>query len=126
MCTPDDVRGVTGSTLGDTVIQPFIDAATCILERINECMAALSTTCQNQVCTYLSAHLLTMSNVGEDSRTVKRESLDGKYTVEYMVGNFQASGVLATGYGQTANAMTGGCLAQLDKQPVGIFSIGSL
>ena len=41
-------------------------------------------------------------------------------------GKIDKGGVLSTSYGQTANMMTGGCLAELDKSPVSFNSIGSL
>ena len=34
-------------------------------------------------------------------------------------------GVKGTPFGQTANMLSGGCLAEYDKQPANLFSIGS-
>ena len=123
---PDKVRAITGSTLEDTEIQPFIDAADCILLQISEYTITLTDACNTQITTYLAAHLLTITNVGTDSTVVAKESLRGKYSVEYLVPKGSGRGILGTPHGQTANMMTGGRLAELDKTPVSFNSIGSL
>ena len=124
--TPDDVKAITGSTLGEGAIQPFIDAAGCIMLRITDCTASMTATCIDSIETHLAAHLLVSSSVGKASATITKESLKGKYSVEYLSTKIDKGGVLSTSYGQTANMMTGGCLAELDKSPVSFNSIGSL
>lgn len=123
---PQDIRDITGSTLADTVIQPFIGAAGCIMAQISDCTSSMTDVCVDQVTAYLSAHLLTSTSIGKDSLMITKESLRGKYSVEYLAPKAQGSGVLSTTHGQTANMMTGGCLAQLDKAPVSFHSIGCI
>ena len=90
--TPADVKAITGSTLDDAVIQPFIDAAACIMERVAFCTTAKNITdeCLTQACTWLAAHLLTSSAVGEDSATVKKERFEN-YSVERVLGGFSST-----------------------------------
>lgn len=124
--TPTEVRDITGSTLADAAIQPFLDAAACAVGQVEDCAVGVSDTCKTMAESYLAAHLLTTSTVGQSSATVKKESLRGKYSVEYLSGNATGQGVLGTTYGQTANMLLAGCLAELDKSPARIWSIGSI
>lgn len=123
--TADMVRAITGSTLLDAQIQPFLDVASCVMEQVSECTAKLSTTCKDQVEAYLSAHFLTTSEVGTASKQIRREELDGKYSVEYLTPFNLGNGVLGTQFGQTANMLAGGCLSQLDKTPISFNILGS-
>ncbi len=125
--TPDDVKAITGSTLADPSIAPFLAAASCVLlQVVDDCAANIPDDCKTQAEAFLASHLLISSEVGTDSRTIKKESLRGKYSTEYSTAGASGTGVLSTTYGQTANMMLGGCLAELDKQPINILSIGSI
>ena len=124
--TPDDVKAITGSKLGETAIQPFIDAAACIMLQITDCTANMTAACVDSVEAYLASHLLVSSSVGKSSAAISKESLRGKYSVEYLSTKMDKGGVLSTTYGQTANMMSGGCLAELDKSPTRFISLGSL
>lgn len=120
-CTPNDVRAITGSTLSDTAITPFITAANVMITRAAECSG---TTDNDEACAFLSAHLMTSSQVGKGSAQIQRESLEGKYSVTYAVSMSQGSGVLSTNFGQTANMLMNGCLAELSKRKPVIFATG--
>lgn len=122
---PQDVKNITGSTVEDPVIQPFIDAANCLMERISEQMTSVSDECVDQATAYLASHLFTTSNAGKDSALLKREMLLNEYEVEYIVSK-GGTGLLSTPYGETANMLTGGYLAQLDKTPPGFYTVGSI
>jgi hypothetical protein len=125
--TPADVKAITGSTLADGSITPFLTAAACIIASIeDDCAAHVTDACLTQAEAFLASHLLTSSNVGSDSKQVMKESLRGKYSVEYLSSKAQGSGVLSTTFGETANMLTGGCLAELDKSPINMLSIGSI
>jgi hypothetical protein len=124
--TPDQVKALTGSALEDASIDPFLAAASCVmLQVVDDCAANITDECKTQAEAFLASHLLISSNVGNDSRSVAKESLRGKYSVEYLAPGARGTGVLSTTYGQTANMILGGCLAELDKQPTNMFSIGS-
>lgn len=125
--TPSEVKAITGSTLDDPAIAPFLTAASCIIGSIeDDCASWVTGDCLTQAEMYLAAHLLISSNVGEDSRTIAKESIRGIYSVEYLSSKMEGSGVLSTTFGKTANTLTGGCLAELDKQPINMLSIGSI
>lgn len=125
--TPDDVRDLTGSTLTDPQIQPFVDAAACIMERAAACITRQGVTaaCQDRAQAFLAAHLLTLSTVGQSGGSgVKRRETFENYTVEFVVGSYSGSGIMATPYGQAANSITGGCLQEVDKRPLQICFFG--
>ena len=124
--TPEDVKAITGSTLSDEAIQPFVDVAGCIMLQITDCTESMTQSCIDSIETYLASHLLVSSSVGKASATITKESLKGKYSVEYLSTKIEKGGVLSTSYGQTANMMSGGCLAELDKSPVYFRSIGTI
>lgn len=122
--TPDQVRGITGSKLEDSIIQPFVTAAGCIMLRVADCTASMTDDCVDVAETYVAAHLLTITPIGKGSGTIIKETLNGEYSVEYLVSSVSKGGILSTQYGQMANTMLGGCLAELDKAPVSFHSIG--
>lgn len=127
VATPSLVRALTGTTLSDEVISPFLDAAECIISAIpDECISTLSASCIASATGYLAAHLLASSNAGKEAATIVKESLNGKYSVEYLSKNASGEGVLSTNFGSTANMMLCGALVDLNKRPVRFFSIGSL
>ena len=114
--TPADVKAINGSTLDDVVIQPFIDAADCILQTVSGCTSdkGITSACLDIARAWLAAHLMGMSSIGNDTLAKKKESFEN-YTVERVVGGFSGKGILSTPYGQTANSLTGGCLQEADK-----------
>ena len=119
----DKVKAIlpVGTTLTDPQIQAAIDAATCVVDQIAVgCAEDLSADCLIQVETYLSAHF---AAVTENTLTLKSEkggACGGSVTYGFEFGE----GVKGTPFGQMANTLSGGCLAEQDKQPVDIFSIG--
>ena len=122
--TPDQVRTINGSTLADDMIQPFIDAAVCILNQVEACMVGkkLIDACQTMASAFLAAHLMAISPIGQ-STNIKQEEKFENYSVKLAVGSYDATGVLSTPYGATANSMSGGCLQEVDKRRafVGFF-----
>jgi hypothetical protein len=122
--TPEKVKEITGSSLDDAQIQPFIDAASCIIDQAEACAIGrgISSDCLTQAETFLAAHLLSLSPLGQKTGTKKRETFEN-YTVEFAISAYTSEGVLSTSYGQAANALTGGCLQEVDKrQPyIGFF-----
>lgn len=123
--TAQDVRDITGSDLVDSVIQPFMDAACCILNRVDSCLESkgVSAECVNQAGVWLSAHLLSLSPLGKAQKIKKKETFEN-YSVEYAISSFSGQGISLTTYGQTANTITGGCLVEADKQQANICFFG--
>ena len=123
--TAADVKLIlpTGSALTDPQIDATIAAATCVVDQLAaSCGADLSTECLKQVELYLSAHY---AAVTENTLTVQSETdpcCGGSVTYGFKFGE----GVKGTPFGQMANTLSGGCLAEFDKQPAGMYSIGTL
>ena len=123
--TADQIRAVTGSDLDDSAITPFITAAACVMTRVMPCMvgAGVSDDCLTQVQIFLSAHLFTSSNVGKNARTAKSEKFEN-YSITWATATATGEGILSSSYGQTANEISGGCLANANKTPASICFFG--
>lgn len=124
--TVEEVRVIlpTGTTLTDPQIQASIDAATCIVDMLalEYCMEGVSEECLKQIELYLSAHIAACT---ENTLSMSSETdacCGGSASYGFKFGE----GVKGTPYGQTANTLSCGCLAEFDKQPVGIYSLGTL
>jgi len=102
-------------------IQSAIDAATCVVDQaVASCAAHLTVACQKQIELWLSAHYAAAI---ENTLTLSSETdpcSGGKAVYGFKFGE----GVKGTPYGLNANMLSGGCLAELDKQPTNLFSIG--
>ena len=102
-------------------IQAAIDAATCVVDQAEaSCSSHLTAACLKQVELYLSAHYAAAT---ENTLSVSSETdpcCGGKAVYGFQFGE----GVKGTPFGQMANTLSGGCLAELDKQPADLFSIG--
>ena len=123
--TVGDVKCIlpTGSGLPDAQIQASIDAATCVVDQIaGGCASHLTSGCLKQVEIYLSAHYAAAT---ENTPTLSSETstcADASATYGFKFGD----GVKGTPFGIMANTLSGGCLAEQDKSPTGMFSIGSI
>ena len=123
--TSTEVRVIlpTDTSLTDPQIDAAIAAATCTVDQIADgCGKYLNDACLTQVELYLSAHYAAAT---ENTLTVSSEKdpccgASVKYGFEF------GEGVMGTPFGQMANTISGGCLAQQDKQPTGLFSLGSI
>jgi len=122
--TLDKVKAIlpASTQLTDLQIQAAIDAATCVLDQIAiGCADHLTDDCLIQVETYLSAHF---AAVTENMLTLSSEK-DACSDSSVKYGFKFGEGVKGTPFGIMANTLSGGCLAQQDRQPVGLFSIGT-
>ena len=113
----------TATLLTDNQINAAIDAATCMVDNLvlTSCGEGLSDACLLQIETYLSAHF---AAVTENTLTLKSESSEGCCDASATYGFKFGDGVKGTPFGIMANTLSGGCLAEFDKQPVNLFSIG--
>ena len=124
--TPDDVRTIlpADTQLTDVQIQAAIDAAECIVSQfaLSFCGMTYSEACLDQIRIYLSAHF---AAVTENTLSLSSESSDDccKSAVSY--GFKFGDGMKGTPFGIMANTLSGGCLAEWDKQPANLFSVGS-
>lgn len=123
LATVEQVRAIlpAETQLTDPQIQAAIDAAQCVVDQIAAgCAAHLSDACLTQIHIYLSAHF---AAVTENTLSISSETdpcCGGRATYGFKFGE----GVKGTPFGQMANTLSGGCLAELDKQPTNLFSIG--
>lgn len=119
------VRKVLPASTGltDAQIQMAIDAATCTVDQVAaSCGSNLSDACLKSIETYLAAH-----NAAATENTLSLASetdpcSGGKATYGFSFGE----GVKGTPFGQVANTMSNGCLAELDKQPTDFISVGCI
>lgn len=121
--TLDAVKLILPATnLTDDQINAAIDAATCVIDQvaISDCGSFLSEDCLLQAETYLSAHFASVTD-NALSLTSETDGCGGKVTYGFK----SSEGIKGTPFGQMANTLTCGCLAEFDKQPVGLFSIGT-
>lgn len=91
---------------------PFINAANLIVSDINaKCGKSFDETRLTQIELYLSAHY-----ASSFAPSVSSESFENAKNT-YQVGSNSLSGVMSDKYGQMANMLSEGCLAELDKSP---------
>ena len=120
-----DVRAILPSStqLTDAQVQAAIDAATCVVDQVeSSCGSHLTAACLKQVEIYLSAHY---AAVTENTLSLSSET-DSCSESQVTYGFKFGTGVKGTPFGQMANTLSGGCLAEQDKQPARLFSIGSI
>lgn len=112
----------TSTQLTDPQIQAAIDSAQCLVDAIESSGCGnLSDACLTQVHIYLSAHF---AAVTENTLTISSET-DACTGARATYGFKFGEGVKGTPFGQMANTISFGCLAEYDKQPVNLFSIGA-
>jgi hypothetical protein len=122
--TVDQVRDILPpeTQLTDIQIQAAIDAAQCVIDQIAAgCASHLTDACLTQAHIYLSAHYAAAT---ENTLTLSSETdpcCGGVAKYGFVFGE----GIRGTPFGQMANTLTGGCLAEMDKQPTNLFSIGA-
>ena len=123
--TPDQVRAINGSKLEDAAIQPFINSAVCILTQVELCMngKGISEECKTDAAAWLAAHLMSSAGIDNSSRVKSEEKFEG-YSVKWAQSQVSGQGVMGTTQGITANALSGGCLQEVDKRSAQIFGFG--
>lgn len=110
-----------GTGLTDEQIQAAIDAAACVVDQaVAGCSSHLPENCHTQMHIYLSAHYSAATELAL-SRTSETDPCGGSAAYGFTMGE----GVKGSPFGQMANTLSGGCLAELDKQPTNLFSVGA-
>jgi len=120
--TVDDVRKILpeGVELDDWAINFAITSAHCTVEAACDCMDGLSNTCKAQIETLLAAHYAAASDPTLSIQSETDPCCGGSATYGFKLGE----GIKGTPFGQMANTLSGGCLAEQDKRPPAMFSIG--
>lgn len=119
--TASEVKSIVPSTvLTDPQIDVVIIAANVMVNKIaSNCAKNLTGDELTQTELYLSAHLVSVSDPGSSVKQVTFENASRTFN-----SAVSGSGILGTPYGQTANALSGGCLAQIDKRPSFVLAVG--
>jgi len=124
--SPDNVRAINGSTSLDPVINTFICAATCLVDKVvaSGCVDGVSLDCLISAESFLTCHIMSGSGAGEaGGGGIKTEEKFENYSVKFQRST-TGQGVLGTSYGITANGLLNGCLAEVDKRQVNFFNFG--
>ena len=122
--TADSVRLISGSTLLDPAINPFISAASCMIDRVVASGCVVDADCLASAETFLTCHIMSGSGAGEKGGGgIKTEEKFENYSVKFQ-RSMSGAGVLGTSYGTTANSLVNGCLVELDKRQPVMFSFG--
>lgn len=122
------VQKISGSTLDSDTIDAFIESASLIVDGIADSATDAGVTEEQLTAAecWLTAHLLSMSKVGQsDGTNLKKREKFENYDIEWATGMARGDGVLASHYGTVANSLTKGFLQEMDKRNVGIFFAGS-
>lgn len=123
--TATEVRVILPPTTGltDPQIEAAITAATLIVDQISlsYCGEDFSADLLKQIELYLSAHF---AAVTENTLTLASET-DACTGSSARYGFKFGEGVKGTPFGIMANTLSGGCLAEYDKSPANLFSIGT-
>lgn len=124
--TVSDVRAIlpSSTTLTDAQIIAAIAAAKTVVDQleVSSCGSGLASATLTQIHIYLSAHFCAVTENTLSLVSEKDPCCGGSATYGFKFGE----GIMGTPFGQMANTMSSGCLAEFDKQPVDIVSIGSL
>lgn len=124
MVTVAEVRAIlpSSTTLTNAQITEAIISAECVVDQLAlSCGSHLSAECLKQVDKYLAAHFAAATENTLSIKSEKDPCCGGSVTYGFQFGE----GILGTPFGQMANTLSCGCLAEFDKQPVNLFSIGS-
>jgi len=118
---PEEVKAIIDTDLTDTQIQIWIDAANTIVTANAECIGG-DEDLLTQIELFLSAHNVGM--LDSDVRNeIKKEGLKG-FETEYMKSVAVSEELInSTVYGQQANRLSGGCLANSDDRSVSFFTV---
>ncbi len=121
---PEEVEAVLPAdhTLTPAQINAAIQDAVCAVEQVADCMQAkgLTATCVARVVVNLAAHYCAATDFTLNIKSERDPCCGGSAVYGFELGE----GVKGSPFGQKANALSGGCLAELDKQPASLFSIG--
>ena len=120
--TDPEVREIIPST-SITDLTPFITAADLMVDKVeaSDCGSDLTAAELKEVSRWLSAHLAAVS----DPKLAKESEKVEGYQIKFSRGSSsEKGGIKSTQYGKTANSISGGCLAELDKRTPGFFATG--
>lgn len=99
----------------DVDVAPMIVAASLVVDDLaTGCGEGFSDALLKSIELWLAAHF-----VGTIDPTMVSEKFENAENT-YHVGSNSLKGIMSDKYGQTANMLSGGCLAQYDQQPASV------
>jgi hypothetical protein len=111
--TPAEVTSIVATSLSDSVVQLWIDAASAIVDTHADCIGGTEALL-TQVELYLSAHMVAM--LSADTRGFISEEGPAGFTTKYS-NPVKMQGIIeSTPFGMTANMLSNGCLANVSQQ----------
>ena len=117
---PAEIRAIKATTLDESVVCTWITLANTIIEGNAFCMPSAETT-KKQIELFLAAHFIEQVQPSSASK-IKKEKAD-VLEVEYAMNNVSST-INETTYGYSANMLSKGCLANLDKAKAKVFATG--
>ena len=120
--TDPEVRVIIPNTsIAD--LTPFIDAASLVVDRLaaSDCGSGLSDPELKNIELWYSAHLASFTDIKLTRTSEKFENATNTYS---RGSSTSMTGVMSTQFGQTANGLSDGCLAEMDLRKTSLFSIG--
>lgn len=121
--TDPEVRAIIPNTsIAD--LTPFITTANTVVNRMaaTDCGSDLSEDELTQVELWLSAHYAAVS---DPKLALVSEQFEGERNAYSRGNSSDMGGIKSTQYGQMANTLSNGCLADTDLMKVSFFSAGS-
>ena len=125
MATAQGIRDITGTTLADAALSPFITASDCIIQQVQSCALSKGITqaCIDVASNWVASHLLSVSGIDDQSRVMKMEKFEG-YSVSWAMSEVKGQNLMSTTFGQAANAMLGGCLDNVGRRTAAVGFAG--
>lgn len=117
---PAEVREIKTTTLEESVICTWITLANTIINENIACMPSAESTLK-QIELFLAAHFIEQVQPSSASK-IKKEKAD-VLEVEYTTTKVSST-INETTYGYSANMLSKGCLANLDKAKAKVFATG--
>jgi hypothetical protein len=113
----------TATTLTETQVTAAITAANVLVTNMasRSCGSVLDDDTLTLIETYTAAHFCAVTENTLSLASEKDPACGGSATYGFQFGE----GIKGTPFGQMANTLSGGCLAEFDKAPVNFVSIGS-
>lgn len=122
--TPEELKVIIPATsLVDPALQIYLDTADVLVTRLGtDNPGMFAENVLKNIELFLGAHYCTLS---DPSLAVSREQFEGS-SKSYQIGNisFSGNGLLGTKFGQSANTLSNGYLAEYDKTPSRVFVVG--
>ena len=118
--TPEEVKEIITTDLGDPVVQVWIDVANSIVNDNADCIGSDETKL-TMVELQLSAHFISMLDPAEGG-IISSESID-TFKTSYKTADIKEQ-INTTTYGMAANMISGGCLASTSNKAVKLFALG--